>query len=177
MSSASPPQFGWIRRYGWALALLILGTFFFSALLTGPSFQGKPAPAFRAPVLGGGMADLEQHRNKEVVVLNFWATWCPGCAQELPALNALAHSLSGKPVQFYACNVAETPALVQEYLKEAKLDLPVVLDESGALAGQFQVSALPMTFIIGPDGVVRQQYAGYAPGLELEMRQQILALL
>jgi len=93
------------------------------------------------------------------VVLNFWATWCPPCKEELPSLQTL-HELGGGDPVVLGINVRETPTAVRRYLAATGLTFPVVLDPRADLAKRFGVSAFPTTLLIAPDGHIRWRVVG-----------------
>ena len=137
------------------------------ALWLGPAhaqFQKTPWPATQAsPALD--LTDLQgQHWTTErlkgrAVVLNFWATWCPPCKEELPSLQTL-HELGGGDPVVLGINVRETPTAVRRYLMATGLTFPVVLDPRADLAKRFGVSAFPTTLLIAPDGQIRWRVVG-----------------
>ena len=94
----------------------------------------------------------------QVVVLNFWATWCAPCKAEMPSLQDL-HDAPNPPVVI-AINVKEPKGRVTAFLNKASLNLPVVLDEQGELARQWGVRIYPTTVLIGPDGQARWRVVG-----------------
>ncbi len=85
------------------------------------------------------------------VVLNFWATWCAPCKEELPSLQTL-HEISGGNPLVIGINVREPASRVSRYMKSTGLDFPVVLDPQGELAKQWGVTVFPTTVLIGADG-------------------------
>jgi thiol-disulfide isomerase/thioredoxin len=93
-----------------------------------------------------------------VVVLNFWATWCAPCKEELPSLQAL-HDSPDPPVVL-GINVKEPRGRVNAFLHTTQLSLPVVLDEQGDLARQWGVRIYPTTVLLGPDGQARWRVVG-----------------
>lgn len=161
----------------WMALILVLGAFVFSTCISMPSLDGQPAPLFTATSLAGGERTLEAHLGSEVLVLNFWATWCPPCREELPALDALAKTLADQPVRFYAVNQGESENLARQFLESRNLDIEVLLDPDGAIGERYQVRALPTTYVIGRDGIIAHTHHGYGRGLEEEIRDQVLALL
>ncbi len=144
------------RAAVWALALFISGTAW-------AQFDQQAWPARTAtPRLD--VQDLQGRRwtsaslQGQVVVLNFWATWCAPCKAEMPSLQAL-HDAPNAPVVI-AVNVKEPKGRVMPFLKHAHLNLPVVLDEQGELARQWGVRIYPTTVLIGSDGQARWRVAG-----------------
>lgn len=95
----------------------------------------------------------------KAVVVNFWATWCAPCKEELPSLQTL-HEISGGNPVVIGINVREPASRVSRYLKSTGLDFPVVLDAQGLLAKQWGVTVYPTTVLIGADGQARWRVQG-----------------
>jgi len=123
---------------------------------------GQPAPEFTSQLLGGKPFELKQHRGKQAVVLDFWATWCGPCIEALPMISKTAARFADKGVAFYAVNVGEEPARITAFLKEQKLDVSVILDPDGDLANAYGANAIPQTVLIGKDGRVEAVHVGFA---------------
>ncbi|OGU51756.1 MAG: hypothetical protein A2199_01630, partial [Hydrogenophilales bacterium RIFOXYA1_FULL_63_33] len=87
----------------------------------------SPAPELKAHDLTGTPRTLADYRGK-VVLLNFWATWCPPCQREMPSLERLRTKMAGRPLEIVAISSAETPDEVNAYLSKMKLGFPVLLD-------------------------------------------------
>ena len=135
-----------------------------SPLQAQAQFQKTPWPAKQAaPALD--LTDLQGQRwtsetlKGRAVVLNFWATWCAPCKEELPSLQTLHELGGGKPVVL-AINVRETSSHVRRYLAATGLSLPVVLDPQAELAKRYGVSVYPTTLLIAPDGQIRWRVLG-----------------
>jgi thiol-disulfide isomerase/thioredoxin len=125
------------------------------------ALMGKPAPDFKMDLLSGGQAKLADHKGKDVVIIDFWATWCPPCVAELPMVADVAKSRADKGVVFYAINEEEEPADIKPFLEEKKLtDLKVALDKDGEVSKAYLVDPLPQVVIIGKDGVVKTVLIG-----------------
>jgi thiol-disulfide isomerase/thioredoxin len=90
----------------------------------------------------------------QVTIINFWATWCPPCVQEIPSLNRLREKMQDMPFELVSVNYAESPATILEFLKKVDVNFPVLLDETGKVSVHWKVVAFPSTFIIGPDGSI-----------------------
>ncbi len=90
-----------------------------------------------------------------VTVINFWASWCSPCVEEIPSLNRLAQNMQGKAFQLISINYAESPEHIRQFMRKVAVDFPVLVDPSGKLAGEWKVVAFPSTFVIGPDGKIR----------------------
>lgn len=138
---------------------------------------GKEAPAFDIKTLDGGKADLAQHKNKNIVILDFWATWCGPCRQAMPTISKVAKSFADKGVVFYAVDIAESAEDVEAFLKETELDVPVALDTDGAVAQAYGANAIPQTVIIGKDGRVQVVHVGLLPNLEEQLTDELNQLI
>lgn len=152
----------------------------FGALMDGDedphSLVGQKAPDFQLPRLDGEQFQLKQHED-EVIMLDFWATWCPPCVEGLPLVAAVADELEGKGVRFYAVNVGEDEETVREFLSEQELSVPVLLDQDGAVSELYEASAIPQTVLIGKGGRVQVVHVGLGSNIEATLRQQLEALL
>ena len=120
-----------------------------------------PAPELKAPDLTGASKTLADYRGK-VVLLNFWATWCPPCQREMPSLERLRIRMAGRPLEIVALSSAETPAEVNAYLSKMKLGFPVLLDTDSSNTRRWKVFALPTTFVLDAEGRVRHVLTGPA---------------
>jgi peroxiredoxin len=125
--------------------------------------EGVVAPGFTALDLAGKEMVLADLRGK-VVLVNFWATWCPPCREEIPSMVKLNQIMAGKPFQMLALSVDEggKPA-IEEFLKRKGLSLPVLIDNEQRVAKSYGVSGVPRSFIIDKKGVIRKKIIG---GLE-----------
>jgi len=120
---------------------------------------GKPAPAFKLPGLDGKQVALADFKGK-VVVLDFWATWCPPCVEGLPEIDKLAMEHKDDDVHVFAINQDEEKPQVEEFVKTQSLKLPVLLDAGGKVGEQYFADPIPLTVVIGKDGVVRKIFMG-----------------
>lgn len=142
------------------------------------SLIGQPAPKFALVELEGEKAfELESVLGKRVVVLDFWATWCPPCVEGLPQLAEVAKSFKDKDVTLFAVNLQEDAQTIREFLEARELELPVLLDAQGEVAGKYDVSGIPQTVLIGLDGRVHVVHTGLPADLKSELTEAIDALL
>jgi thiol-disulfide isomerase/thioredoxin len=135
-----------------------------------------PAPEFRASDLKGAHKTLADYRGK-VVVLNFWASWCPPCLREMPSLERLRVRMAGRPLEIVALDSAETPEEVDAYLSRMKLGFPVLLDADGSNTRRWKVFALPTTFLLDAEGRIRYVLTGPTEWDEGEALRVIESLL
>ena len=120
---------------------------------------GGPAPALALQDIDGRSHVLSSYRGS-VVLINFWATWCEPCRQEMPSIQRLREKLSGRPFVVLAVNLDEPEARVRQFLKRTGLELPVLLDPNKKAAREWGVRLLPVTYIVGKDGRVRYRLVG-----------------
>jgi thiol-disulfide isomerase/thioredoxin len=129
--------------------------------------EGERAPGFHAPRLGGGALDLDSLRG-QVVLVDFFATWCTPCVAELPTLGRLAESLGPRGLAVVGVDI-EGPAAaraVRDLIDEAGVRFPVVLDD-GVVRERYRVKTLPHRVLIDRRGVVRRTLLGATPEEEL----------
>jgi len=88
----------------------------------------------------------------KVTLVNFWASWCGPCVEEIPALNRLREHMKDRPFELISINYAEKPAQIREFLNMVKVDFPVLLDEDGSYSAKWNVLVYPATFVIDTDG-------------------------
>jgi thiol-disulfide isomerase/thioredoxin len=120
---------------------------------------GAQAPQIGLPIVGGGNANLEAERGN-VVLVNFWATWCEPCRSEMPAFQRLADDLRDRPFTIYAVDLQEDEPTIQAFVREIGWRLPTMIDDDGTVTRLYGVRALPATFLIDRNGVLRQQRLG-----------------
>ena len=137
---------------------------------------GQPAPDFTLDMLEGKPFHLAASRGKEVVVLDFWATWCGPCMQSMPAVEGVAGEFKDKGVRLVAVNLQEAPAAIKAVLQRQKLSVDVALDRDGGVADKYGATAIPQTVIIGRDGKVARLFVGGGPELAANLRAALEAV-
>jgi peroxiredoxin len=128
-------------------------------LAAGAAEPLRPAPGTLAPPLvlkspAGDVVDLAKLRGK-VVLVNFWATWCAPCVEEMPALARLRDRLATRGLDVLAVNQGEMPARVKAFVERTGLDLPIVMDRDKEVARAWKVRALPTTYVVDASGRIR----------------------
>jgi peroxiredoxin len=138
---------------------------------------GNPAPDFTLDLVDGKPWHLADSKGKEVVVLDFWATWCGPCLQAMPQVERAVGQFKDQNVRLVAVNLQETAAQVTALLERQKLHVTVALDRDGAVADKYKAVAIPQTVIIGRDGNVARLFVGGGPHLEEQLKEAIKAVL
>ena len=166
---------GPLTRKGWrwisavvlaAAALWVVGTAQFGPKTeaaersTAPQ-EGFSAPGFTFNTLDQDSLTLEDLRG-QAVILNFWASWCPPCQEEMPAMQSVYETFKDQGLHIVAVNLAfqDSTEAAQNFVDTLGLTFPVVMDEDGDVARQYRISALPTTFFIDADGVIQEVVMG-----------------
>lgn len=137
-----------------------------------PDMEGKPAPDFDLPLLGGGKAKLSDLKGK-VVVLDFWASWCGPCRMAMPIIDKVTESMADKGVVLYAVNQREEEEAIRGFLDKVKLNPKVALDKEGTAGDAYGAHSIPTIVLIGRDGVVGKYYQGIGPDFENDLKQAL----
>ncbi len=136
----------------------------------------KSAAALDLPRLEGGRANLADLRGR-VVLVNYWAVWCPPCRKEMPSMERLAKKLADRPFTILAVNAGETPEQIREFLAEIPLTFPIVLDSDGARMKDWKVFVLPTSYLVDKQGRVRYGLTGSIEWDEPQALEVLEALL
>ena len=116
--------------------------------------QGKAAPPLSLESLAGPKYTLAKAPGK-VMLLSFWATWCPPCVEELPSMNALAADYSPDDFEILSINFQESPGDIKTFLQRVEVDFPILLDLDGSTSHSWNVFSFPSTFILDRHGRIR----------------------
>lgn len=145
---------------------LILRFYLFPA----PSAEASPLPEFALPDLSGQTHSIKEWRNK-ILVINFWATWCPSCREEMPDLVALQERSAAQGVQVIGIAIEDKES-VEEYLHSIKINYPTLIagDDGMALSAQLGnlAEAIPFTAIVDRQGTIRHRHLGKFSKPDLE---------
>jgi cytochrome c biogenesis protein CcmG, thiol:disulfide interchange protein DsbE len=143
--------------------VLIVIVWTFSARTAEPTLPpigevNRVAPDFALPGLDGGTVRLSDYRG-QVVLINFWGTWCEPCKEETPALQAIHQELSNQGLTIIGVNLYSQETSgdqpVRDFLAEYAVTYPIALDTDGATARAFQISPIPVSYFVDPNGTIR----------------------
>ena len=137
---------------------------------------GKPAPDFALRSLKGPSVRLSEYLG-EVVIINFWATWCGPCRQEMPLLDELYGKYQLAGLIMLSVNIDENAEPAIEMAQTLKVSYPVLFDARKEVSRAFEVSAMPVTVLVDRAGVVRYVSEGYKPGYEKRYTDKLRELL
>ncbi len=157
-----------IRFSGLALTLALA-----LPALAGPS---GPAPQFTLAARGGHSVSLAQYRGK-VVMINFWASWCGPCRQEMPLLESIYKRYNRLGFTLLGVNVEPDSKAAEEWLKDTPVSFPILFDTDSAVSKLYEVAGMPSTVIIDRTGKLRMVHRGYKPGDENEYLDSIRSLV
>jgi len=134
------------------------------------------APDFELAGEDGRRYQLSSFRGK-LVVLNFWATWCPPCRYEMPSMERARQKVAGEDIVILAVNVGEDEETVFAFLARYPVEFPLLLDRDAAVIKQYPVVGLPTTYIISPDGNVTHRAVGSREWDDPAILDQLRSLL
>ena len=142
-----------------AVAVAALFALYGSSRTAAPVTRGSAAPDFSLRRLAGDEMSLSALRGR-VVLLNFWATWCAPCEDEMPAMQRLHDDLAGSGFEMLAVSVDQSEADVQAFRERLQLSFPILLDPQRKVSNLYQTFRYPESFLIDRNGVVVERYVG-----------------
>jgi len=149
----------------------------FTALLASRALAaGTAAPDFSLPARDGSTVRLSELKG-QVVMINFWATWCGPCRQEMPLLTQLQSKYEPLGFTLLGVNVEPDSAAAQDWLKGMAVDFPILFDRKNAVAESFGVQGMPSSVFLDRAGNVRYVHRGYKPGDEAKYADMIRNLV
>jgi peroxiredoxin len=135
-----------------------------------------PAPDFTLKSASGENVRLSELRG-QVVLINFWASWCGPCRQEMPLLDQMYQKYGPLGFTLLGVNVEQDTQDAERMLKDAPVSFPILFDAQNQVSKLYDVTAMPSTVLVDRDGKVRYMHKGYQPGYEDEYQTQIRALV
>jgi peroxiredoxin len=137
---------------------------------------GSPAPAFTLAARGGQAVSLEQYKG-QVVMINFWASWCGPCRTEMPLLESIYKKYNKMGFTMLGVNVEPNSQAANDWLKATPVSFPILYDTDSKVSKLYDVAGMPSTVIIDRTGKLRVLHRGYKPGDENEYMDSIRALI
>ena len=153
--------------------VLLVGLFTAEAFAVGLQ---EEAPDFMLKSLDGANLRLEEYRG-QVVLINFWASWCGPCRQEMPLLDRLHHRYEDTGFAVLGVNVEGDADGAQEIVDKTNVTFPILIDDGQRVSELYSLEAMPSTVIVDRDGVVRYIHRGYKPGDEAKYVEVVKALI
>lgn len=139
-------------------------------------WSGGPTPALELAGADGKLYRLAEYRGSAVLV-NFWATWCEPCREEMPSMERLRAALQGKRFVVLAVNVGESARTARAFGEKMQLGFPLLLDRDTKTARAWSARVLPASYVVGPQGDIRYSYFGAIDWARDDVRGAIEDLL
>ena len=161
-------------------ALLLAAWITGPALAADPQFLTEMSERPAAPELGlrdldGHLHSLEEHRGK-VLIVNFWATWCPPCREEMPSMQRAWEAVKDEGILLLAVNVGESEDRIFTFTADYPVDFPLLLDSDGQATERWPVVGLPTTFVVDPEGRIAYRAIGGRAWDDPALLDQVRAL-
>lgn len=144
--------------------------------LASSDLTGRPAPDFALKSSTGDNLRLSEYRG-DVVMINFWATWCGPCRQEMPLLDDLYNRYQRVGFNLLGVNIDDDSGRAMDMIRELGVNFPVLFDARKEVSQMYDVDAMPVTVIVDREGTVRYVHQGYKPGYEEKYLDQVRSLL
>ncbi len=158
-----------------AIVALVFSVFAATSLASS-QLEGQTAPGFALKSSTGENMRLSEYRG-DVVMINFWATWCGPCRQEMPLLDELYQRYSRVGFNLLGVNIDDDSRRAMQMIEELGVDFPVLFDATKRVSEMYDVDAMPVTVIVDREGTVRYVHQGYKPGYEDKYLTEIRTLL
>ncbi len=140
--------------------------------------EGHLAPDFTLKTLEGHTVRLSELRGKKVVLINFWATWCPPCRLEMPTMQHIYSEYKERGFEILAVNIEpDAQQEIRDFVKELRLTFPILLDPDMKVSRKYHLIGLPVSILIDRQGIVRAKDVGYHDWTSKASRMRIESLL
>ena len=166
----------WLKRCTMAAVAGAATAFMASTAFAAAGDVSGPAPAFTLTTLSGQQQALSQYKG-QVVMVNFWATWCGPCQQEMPLLDQMYKKYKPAGFTLIGVNVDKQQPPVKELLARKPVSFPILLDPANQVSKEYHVDEMPSSIIIDRKGEIRYIHRGYKPGDENEYQDRIRQLI
>ncbi|MFA7553034.1 MAG: TlpA disulfide reductase family protein [Spongiibacteraceae bacterium] len=140
------------------------------------SLAADTTPDFTLKSNQGNNQRLSEYQG-QVVLINFWASWCGPCRQEMPLLEEIQQKYAKLGVTVLGINVDKDPSKADKILRETQVSFPILYDSEGEVSKLFKVKAMPTTFILDREGTIRFSHMGFKPGYEDQYAANIKTLI
>jgi len=140
-------------------------------------YRGNPLPDAMSLKDTDGASVTRTDYTGKVTLVNFWASWCPPCVEEIPSLNRLREIMRGKPFELISIDYAEDAETIRNFLQIVEVDFPVLLDADGRVSASWNVLVYPSTFVIGHDGRIVYGVNGAIHWDDASVIEQLNALI
>ncbi len=164
------------KNIAYGLGILLVALLLYLGLVTNSSKTtptglgpGKPAPDFKLKTLDGKEVSLSDYRGK-VVLINFWATWCPPCREEMPLFKRVYERYKNKGFEILAVSTDTSVDPVKKFVKEYRLDFPVLLDTDN-ISSLYGIQGLPTSFLIDREGKIVKVRLGKYKEIESDLKK------
>ena len=158
------------------LTLGLLVTVFAATSLASSGLEGQVAPDFALKSSTGENLRLSEYRGN-VVMINFWATWCGPCRQEMPLLDELYTRYERVGFSLLGVNIDDDSRRAMQMIEDLGVSFPVLFDARKEVSQLYEVEAMPVTVLVDREGNVRYVHHGYKPGYEDKYLDQVRSLL
>ncbi len=156
--------------------LALVFTVFATTSVASSGLMGQPAPDFALKSSTGENLRLSEYRG-DVVMINFWATWCGPCRQEMPLLDALHDRYERVGFSLLGVNIDDDSSKAMDMISELGVNFTVLFDSRKEVSRMYDVDAMPVTILLDREGNVRHVHQGYKPGYEDLYLDEIRSLL
>ena len=168
----------------WTLRIVLIGCFLagfwtgFDRQAPGFAVAQEPihAPDFTLKSNGGKNIKLSELRG-QVVMVNFWATWCAPCEEELPVFNRLYEKYRLMGLEILGVSIDKSPSAAAEFGRRLGLNFPILFDPSGSLSEKYRITSMPSTAVVAKDGTIRYVHRGFLPSDPSNYDKEIRSLL